>query len=41
VKIERGQKEPIIIFPIVGCGISFAVGIDPATTVGRLTIKII
>lgn len=41
MKIEDGQKKPSIIFPIVGFGIRFAVGMDPATTVGMLNMIII
>jgi hypothetical protein len=39
VKIERRQKELRTIHPIVGSGISFAVGMDPAPTVGTLIMK--
>jgi hypothetical protein len=41
VKIERGEKEPRIIFPILGFVISFAVSMDNATVVGMLIMKII
>lgn len=41
MKIKRGQKEPTIIFPIIGFRVSFAVGTDTATTVGMLIMKII
>jgi hypothetical protein len=38
VKIEHRQKELRIIFPIVGFGIRFAVGMYPATTVRMLNM---